>query len=314
MKARGRGKGRLSRKVETFLRTAKAENTVRAYAADMRHFVAWGGRVPASPNTIAEYLADLSSTHRYSSIARRKAAISAAHRERGYENPCSSNVVRSVLKGVRRRILKPPRQMRPLLWPQVLQLAEGNGKNLTGLRARAVLLLGFAGAFRRAELTALTVEDVGWRRNDLVVRLPRSKGDQEGAGQEVTIANARSGPVGKALLGWLSAARIASGPIFRRIHGSVVAAEPMPASGVTALVKAQLGNVGIDPRDYGAHSLRAGFVTSAALEGVPLWRIKRHTRHSRDTMVETYVREEGAARPNAAINLWERRPATLSRR
>lgn len=132
----------------------------------------------------------------------------------------------------------------------------------------------------------------------------RSKADQDGAGQEVTIANSRHGPLGNALLTWLHMSGVRSGPLFRRVKRCEVADEPLPAAALTNLVKSRLKALGIDPSEFGAHSLRAGFVTSAALHGIPLWRIKRHTRHSRETMVETYVRdEEGSARMRLP---WER--------
>jgi integrase len=292
MKTRNRTATRHSREVALFLKHARAENTVRAYAADLRHFVSTGGRIPSSPMRIAEYLAALGKTHRYSSIARRSAALSAAHRERGYADPCRTDVVRAVLKGLRRKLGVGTRQMRPLLWEQLLQVAELQDRTPRSLQIRALLLLGFGAALRRSELVALDVEDLGWSGDDLVVQIRQSKGDPEGRGQHLTIPSARRAPLGKALLDWLRASGIRRGPIFRRFAGAALLAKRMTPQTVTRLVKGGVRRAGIDDSDYGAHSLRAGFVTSAALGGVPLWRIKQFTRHSRETMVETYVRTD----------------------
>ena len=182
--------------------------------------------------------------------------------------------------------------MQPLLADQVVAAVESLGTDLRGLRDRAMLLLGFAGAFRRSELVALNVDDCGTRSGRLVVTVRRSKTDQEGRGRAVVIPRGARACAMKALQLWLRRSGIRSGPVFCGIssEGKIQARRVSP-SYVTDLTRAAAKAVGLEAGRYGAHSLRAGYVTTAALAGVPLWEIKRHTGHSRETMVMNYIRD-----------------------
>lgn len=300
MKARGRGsaaakvfrRGHVSRRVEAFLKSARAPNTVRAYASDLEHFREWGGRIPARAESVAEYLAELARTRTFATIARRKAAIAAAHRERGQRSPCDAEIVRATLAGIRRTAKKGVGQMRPLLTAQIVSIVKAIGGDVRGCRDRAILLLGFAGAFRRSELAEITVEDCGMRGTELVITLRKSKTDQEGRGREIVIPSGANGvcPI-EALRAWLECANIRTGALFRSMRAcDIVTSRRLPAAEIARIVKTRMAAAGFDPTGYGAHSLRAGYVTSAALQGVPVWQIKRQTGHSRETMVETYIR------------------------
>jgi integrase len=285
-------RGRVSRRVEAFLKSAQATNTVRAYASDIEHFRKWGGRIPARAEVVAEYLADLARARTFATIARRKAAIAAAHRQRGYRSPCDMEIVRATLAGIRRTAKRGAGQMRPLMTAQLVATVKAISGDVRGSRDKAILLIGFAGAFRRSELASINVEDCGMRGAELVIRLRKSKTDQEGRGREVVIPPAIKGvcPI-KAVRAWLERANIRTGALFRSIHtGEIVTQRRLPSGEVARIVKARMAGAGFDPRGYGAHSLRAGYVTSAALQGVPMWQIKRQTGHSRETMVETYIR------------------------
>src|SRR5262249_46640717 len=151
---------------------------------------------------------------------------------------------------------------------------------LKGLRDRALLLMGFGGAFRRSELVALDVADLEETEDGLRVTIRRSKTDQEGHG--ATIAIVRGGaccPV-KALKAWLDAAGIDAGPVFRPIRkGGKVRARRLSAKLVCDLVKTYAGAVGLDAASFGAHSLRAGFLTSAARRGASVFKMRDVSRH-----------------------------------
>jgi integrase len=257
----------------------------------LRHFKEWGGRVPAKPQLVAEYLAHLSKTRTVATIKRRKAALTAAHRERGYADPCAAEVVRATMKGIRRTSAKTRRQMKPLLADQVARAAERLPRNGRGIRDRAVLLLGFAGAFRRSELVAINVEDCAFSRGQLVVTLRTSKTDPERRGREVVIPIGQVACPVRAVKLWMRHANIRSGALFRDTSNGEIYAKRMTSETVSKIVKAAAISLGLDPTAYAGHSLRAGYVTTAAMSGVPLWRIKRHTGHSTETMVETYVRD-----------------------
>ncbi len=286
------GRRVVSRRVEALLKSAQAVNTVRAYESDLQQFRAWGGRIPARPEIVAEYLAELAKTRTFATIARRKAAIAAAHRQRGYRSPCDANVVRATLAGIRRSGKKGRGQARPLLADQLVEVISRIADDLRGCRDKAILLVGFAGAFRCSELAGINVEDCGRRGAELIIKLRKSKTDQEGKGREVVIPPGANGvcPV-TALIDWLERSKIRSGALFRALAvGDCVSERRIGAGAVGSIVKTSVLLAGLDPRQYSAHSLRSGYVTSAALKGVPLWQIKRQTGHSRETMVETYIR------------------------
>jgi integrase len=289
---RRKGTG-FSRKVAAFLKSARAVNTVRAYESDVRQFKAWGGRIPATPRSVAEYVAELSSTRTYATVVRRVAAISSAHRALGHPTPCLSEVVRSTMKGIRRTMKRSARQLKPLMSEQVVAAARLDDGSLRAARDRALLLLGFAGAFRRSELVAIDVEDCGMRAGHLVVTVRRSKGDQEAKGRDVIVPPGKGDmcPL-RALRQWLRRAGIRDGAVFRRIEscGTGVSNARLAAGEVARVVKRRVERLGLDPREYAAHSLRAGFVTTAALKGYQAWQIRRQTGHSRESVVAGYIR------------------------
>jgi len=164
------------------------------------------------------------------------------------------------------------------------------------------LLSGFAGAFRRSELVALTLADVEYVKQGLVIHLRTSKTDQEGQGRKVAIPYARGAicPV-LALQEWLEAAEINDGPVFRPVnrHG-IVADVALNAQAVALVVKARAKAVGLDPQKFAGHSLRSGLVTSAAQHGVSSWKIRQQTGHASDAMLARYIRDANIFFDNAA--------------
>jgi integrase len=162
---------------------------------------------------------------------------------------------------------------------------------MQGLRDCALLALGFAGAFRRSELVALDVEDIEEAREGLRVTIRRSKTDQEGAGYVLPIGHgARLRPVA-ALQGWLQAANITTGPLFRRIHkAGAVQPQRLTAGMVALVVKRRATLAGLEVTQFSGHSLRAGFVTSAAENGASIFKIMDVTRHKSVDVLRGYVR------------------------
>jgi integrase len=176
--------------------------------------------------------------------------------------------------------------------------------SLRGLRNRALLLLGFAGAFRRTELVSLNRGDLDFQRNGLVVTVRRSKTDQEGKSRRVGIpfgSTEQTCPV-RAVQRWLEAAEIARGALFRAVdrHDSV-SPDRLSDRAVARLVKEHAELIGLDPARYAGHSLRAGLATSAADGGASDRVIMRTTGHKSVLMVNRYVREGRLFRENAAI-------------
>jgi len=159
------------------------------------------------------------------------------------------------------------------------------------LRDRALLALGFAGAFRRSELVALRVEDLTVSADGFRVMIRRSKTDQEGAGQEIAILRGvRIRPVA-AVEAWLAASGITEGFIFRPVlKGGRIQAEALTGHSVATLVKAYAKRAGLDSALFAGHSLRAGFLTSSAEAGAGVLKMVEVSRHKSIDMLRTYVR------------------------
>jgi integrase len=180
---------------------------------------------------------------------------------------------------------------------------RGQDWRLLELRDRALLLLGFAGAFRRSELVSLDVEDLEFSRAGLVVRLRRSKTDQEGQGRRIGVPRgqrAETCPL-MALQAFLKAASIESGPLFRGVnrHGQLLQGR-LSDRAVALVVKRRVEAVGLDPERFAGHSLRAGLATSAAAAGASERAIAKQTGHKSMAVLRRYIRDGDLFRDNAA--------------
>jgi integrase len=226
-------------------------------------------------------------------LARRLVAVGQAHAERGLLDPTKTDLVRRTMRGLRRTYGRPQRRVAALTTDVVLAMTSVLGDSLAELRDRALILIGFAGGFRRSELVAIDCFSV--RRCDahgLVITIPRSKSDQEGCGRQVVIPCGRMMCPVEALDAWLSASGIIDGPVFRQMcKGGRLGANRLCPEAVAEIVKRRVKEIGLDPECYSGHSLRAGFVTSAAAAGVPTWRIKAQTGHASDAMLGRYIRQ-----------------------
>jgi integrase len=280
-------------KAEDLLRHSLATNTERAYESDLRHFRDWGGLLPASPDTICAYIAAHAGALSVATIQRRIATLSKAHEAAGLINPCRAEVTKATLRGLKRKHGTAQRQAKPLMRDDLFLVLDRLGSTLRDQRDRALLLLGFAGGFRRSELVALELADIETARQGLIVTIRRSKTDQEGAGRRIGIPHGRTRycPVA-AVEAWLAASAINTGPLFRPMtrHGKM-AANPLTGDAVSVLLRERLQGAGIDPKNYSGHSLRAGFATSAAQAGVSTPKIRQQTGHASDTMLARYVRD-----------------------
>lgn len=301
----------LAQRAEASARNAKAANTRRAYATDWTHFMSWCedaglAWLPALPQTVAVYLQALSDSAKISTMRRRIVAISHHHQVAGFEPPTTSILVRELMKGIARQKAaegEHTTQKAPTLTEDIRAMVATLPPSAIGQRDRVLLLIGFAGAFRRSELVALDVGDVQFTRAGLVMRLRRSKTDQEGIGRSLGIpygSQPATCPI-KALRAWLKAAGITEGPIFRPInrHGQI-ADTRLSAGAVAEIVKRCATQAGLDPNHYAGHSLRAGLATSAAAAGVSERAIMNQTGHKSVAIARRYIREGSLFRENAA--------------
>jgi integrase len=314
----------LVERAKDYMAEALSERTREAYGRWWRVFTGWAERhgrqaLPASPETIAAWLtalADGADTGRplaRASINQALAAVTLAHRNAGHAFDRKHRVISMTWSGISRvkAMVEIERQAAPFLAADVRDLlAILNTKRNIGCRNAALLTLGFGAALRRSELVGLDWQELGtgtgFVRIDergILITLARSKASQDKA-ETVVIPRADFTPACEALEAWAARAQLGPGdPIFRAINNRhVIAPERLTAHSVSRIVKRAARDIArkrgksIDEakeliRRFSGHSLRAGFVTSAAAVDVPPLRIAQHTRHKSLEMVNRYCRE-----------------------
>ncbi len=280
---------------------ADAPATLRAYAADYKRFTEWCAQhgftaTPVTPETVGAYLAAAGAGFAMQTLRRRVAAIARASALGGYPLDTKHPAIRETLRGIARKHGQPSRRAAALTTAEIKRLCEVCDPSLTGLRDRALLLLGFASALRRSELVGLDVAHIKWTREGMTLLIERSKTDKAGEGVEIAIPHGRSEqtcPV-LALKAWLTAGKIKSGPLFRKVNrGGRVQAGRFSTDAVRQILlkrAAQAGLKGSRLEPISPHGMRAGFVTTAYRNGVPDEEIMGHTRHRSLTTMRSYVR------------------------
>ena len=280
-----------------YVAAARAAATERAYRRGWDDFCAWCAfrrvePLPAHPAAVAAYLSFLADRGlSVSSIGQRAAAIAHRHRKAGHEAPTTNPVVRDAVAGIRRTIGTAPRRKSAATADRIRLMLEACPDTMIGIRDRALLSFGFAGAFRRSELVALQVADLAEVADGYRVTIRRSKTDQEGQGAEIAIPRGyRLRPV-EAVQTWLAAAGISSGPVFRAVAlGGKVGTAALSPYAASLVIKQRIAAVGLDPATYSGHSLRSGFLTSAAEAGASLFKLTEVSRHKSLDTLRGYVR------------------------
>jgi integrase len=317
----------LEKLVETakdYARGAKSTATLRAYAADWRHYEAWCRKkdldpLPPSPQVVGLYLAACAAEvplpgrkpGSVRTIERRLSAIAWYCAQKGQPCDRADRHIREVMQGIRRKHGRPPEEKEAVLGDDIIRMIETLGRDLRGLRDRAILLLGFAGGLRRSEIVGLdcgpdqTEDGSGWIEildEGLLIRVRGKTG-----WREVEIGRGSSDqtcPI-VALKNWLALGRVAHGPLFRRVkgEGKKIGADRLNDKHVARLVKATALAAGVRgdlaeqdrQRKFSGHSLRAGLATAAAVD-------ERYTQkqlgHASPTMTRRYQRQRERFRVN----------------
>lgn len=292
-----------------YVEAARSASTLRAYRSDWRHFAGWCEQrrlapLPATPEVVALYLTDFAGVLATSTLQRRLVSIAEAHRAAGHEPPTTATVVRSTWRGIRRTFGTEQRGKAPARTSEVRAMVGAlDLDRLIGVRDRALILIGFAGALRRSELVALDVANIDRTSDGLVVHVQRSKTDQEGAGERLGLpygSDPLTCPV-RALEAWTDASEITTGALFRPVtrHGHL-ATSRLSDRAVAEIVKRAARAAGLDPAVFAGHSLRAGLITSAAEAGVAERDIMRHSRHRSVPVMRRYIRGATLFQANAA--------------
>ena len=282
--------------VQEYMDASQASATKRAYASDLRHFLAHGGAIPCTPKRLAKYLAESANDGlAVATLERRITAIHKAHVDQKLASPAHSEIVRQVMQGIRRTLGVKQRQVKPLMTADLLAALEIVKKNHMPIRAArdtALLLIGFASAMRRSELVGVCMEHLAFSATGVEIELPVSKTDQERRGRIVFIPRARGShcPV-TALMYWLKTADIKTGHVFRSVNRyDGIAKQGLTPQSVALIVKAVVAQTGADVQNISGHSLRAGYCTSAAERGQQSWQIREQTGHKSDSTLAKYIR------------------------
>ena len=299
-------------RARAFAGNARCERTRKAYAADLAAFRTWAtaADLPSLPSTesaVGVYIGVLADAGRkVATIDRALAAIMQAHVQIGHRLDGRHPAIRDVRSGIRRALGTAPAKKAPVEDTELRAMLATLGEDLAGLRDRALLVLGWTGAFRRSELVALTVADVTFGRDGLVVNLRRSKTDQEGRGSEKGLPYAGDPAVCpvRALRAWLDAAGIIDGALLRSVdqHGNV-GSDGLSDRSVARVVQRTAAAAGLDAALFAGHSLRAGFATTAARKGKSLDAIMRQTGHKSERIARGYIRHASLFTGNAASGL-----------
>lgn len=300
-------------RMRAYAAASRADNTWKAYQSDLKHFADWcvehriAEPIPAEPRVVAAYLADFAGELAVSTLARRLYALSALHRLAGHPPPSEAPEVQLVWNGIKRTHGTAPAKKAATLTKIIRRLVKPlDEQRPKDIRDRALLLMGFAGAFRRSELVAFDVPDITETDNGLHVAVRRSKSDQEGEGDVIGLpfgSHPPTCPV-RAWRAWLEVSGITEGAAFRGItrHGKISDTR-LTARAVADVVKVRARAAGLDEKTFAAHSLRAGFATEAFGQGVPELSVMRHGRWKSSSSMRGYVREGSLWGDNAAAKL-----------
>ena len=294
-----------------YVKAATSDNTRKAYRHDIRHFETWGGRLPATSDSIARYLETYADKLNPRTLARRLIALRHWHTYQGFVDPTLHPAINKTLVGIMRIHGKPKGKAHALTPDELTQIVAHltNNHSLAAARDNALLQIGFFGALRRSELVAIFYEHIQWEKAGIEILLPTSKTDQTHEGQYCVIpyGNEKLCPV-RALGNWLTQAQINKGPIFRRIRiNDQLGLEALTPLSVNHILKQRAQAAGIaNTHMLSSHSLRRGLATSAARAGVPLQTIMRAGRWKQTNTVMEYIEASERFTENAAANVLQK--------
>ena len=292
------------------LRNSKSANTLRAYKADFKDFSAFCAKnglssLPTDPKILSLYLTHLSSNSKYSTLKRRIASISVIHKIKGHYLDTKHPIIMENLHGIKRAKGINQKSKKPILINDLKAIinvideyinqsetskTEESKILRSKIRDKAIILLGFAGGFRRSELVSIDYEDLEFLSEGVKIFIKRSKTDQSGEGMIKAIPyfdNKNFCPV-LALKKWIEFSQIKFGKLF-----------DISDKSVALIIKKYASITGLDPNKYGGHSLRSGFATSAAESGAEERNIMAMTGHKTTQMVRRYIQEANLFKNNA---------------
>lgn len=307
---------KLSAKSKRRLQKTKAFNTIKSYACDWNDFSDWCAAhhlsdLPAEPETIVNYINDLADDAKANTVSRRVTAISENHIAAGYkkENPAHSGLVRNAMSAIRREKGTFQHGKAPILLETLHLLADCFADDIVSIRDRALLFLGFAGAFRRSELVNIQVDELTFSHEGLMIFIPQSKGDQLGRGNYIAVPYAPDSEICavRAVEAWLQLTGLHTGPLFRPFKRNKELRDvQLSDKSVALIVKKYVKKAGLNEANFAGHSLRRGFATSAAQHDIDALTIMRQTRHKSEKMVHRYIEQGNIFKENPLHRMYEK--------
>lgn len=290
---------------QDYIHAATSNNTRKAYQSDVRHFINWGGLLPASPESIVNYLHQHAAVLNPRTLHRRLTAIKQWHLTQSFDDPTSHPYIRKTITGIKNTHGKPKDKAPALTLDDLKKIVSILSKSarLIDIRNNALIQLGFFGAFRRSELVAIKWEDVVFSKEGIEIIIPRSKTDQSGEGQVCAIPNGNAELCAViALKLWQEYSGLNEGFIFRGISKSEkILLRAIKTNQVNLIIKKIAHNCELkNADDYSAHSLRRGFATEAAKRNAPFQSIMRQGRWKHEGTVLGYIEEGKRFEENAA--------------
>jgi site-specific recombinase XerD len=290
-----------SLEIETLknLKNSKSSNTLRAYKSDYSDFALFCTKnnfntMPTDPKILSLYLTHLSQNSKFSTLKRRIASISVIHKLKGHYIDTKHPLIIENLLGIKRLKGSSQKAKKPLLindLKEIINIIDKlKVKDYTKIRNKALILVGFAGGFRRSELVSIEHEDVEFVREGVKIFVKRSKTDQSGEGMTKAIPsfnNVKYCPVSH-LENWIFTQEAKKGKIF-----------PISDRSVALIIKKYANLAGLDSTKYAGHSLRSGFATSTAESGAEERNIMAMTGHKTTQMVRRYIKEANLFKNNA---------------
>ena len=277
------------------LKNSKASNTLRAYQSDFKDFSNFCAKnglspMPTQPKIIAFYITHLSKSSKFSTLKRRIASISVIHKLKGHYLDTKHPIIMENLHGIKRTLGSRQKAKKPILINDLKLIIKAIDENK--VRDKALILLGFAGGFRRSELVNILHEDIEFVSEGVKILIKRSKTDQSGEGIIKAIPyfdNQEFCPV-------LTLKKYLNQKISINTEDKVF---EISDKSVALIIKKYAQKAGLDPSSYAGHSLRSGFATTAAEFGAEERNIMAMTGHKTTQMVRRYIQEANLFKNNA---------------
>ena len=285
---------------EQWIEAGTAKSTRRAYDRDIAYFWRWiekylphqKKQYPVTSEVVIQFcLYHLSENSpkqlKVSTLRRYLASVSVGHKEAGYASPTTNDQVKLLLKRAKSARVERPQQKAAITRDILDKMLATCDETLIGVRDRALLLVAFcSGGRRRSEIANLTTNDITKTKYGYLITLAKSKTDQEADGFTVPI----SGDAALALKQWLVKSGIRGGNIFRGIKSDLTLYNGITGNSIYKIVKKRIKLIGLDERIYGAHSLRAGFITESVNSGKTIYETMQYSGHRDPETAQSYIR------------------------